>query len=133
MKIHHLGVVTSNVEEALKIFGLTRSDIKETVYDPNQDNNLHFIHLEQNNLWLELVEPMSEKASTHKFAKKHEIGLHHIAREQNLQEAEEQFQKMEGAFPLGRYAIDVKSFGGKIKTLFIAIKGLIVEFVEPQK
>ncbi len=58
MKIQHLGVVVSNVDEALLALGLSREAITETVYDPNQKNNLHFIYLKENDLWLELVEPL---------------------------------------------------------------------------
>ena len=70
MKIHHIGVVVTDVDEALAALGLNRLNITETVFDPNQKNKLHFIHLPENNLWLELVEPVAENASTAKFAKK---------------------------------------------------------------
>lgn len=131
MKIHHLGLVTSSVDETLAALGLDRSAIQETVYDPVQKNNLHFIHLPQNDLWLELVEPMEETASTYRFAKKFGMGLHHLGMGGNdFDGISEKYRGMPGAFELGRYAIDVKSFGGQIRTLFIAIQGLILEFVK---
>lgn len=134
MKIHHLGIVTSDVDEALLALGLQRTDITETVFDPNQKNNLHFIRLPENDLWLELVEPVSEDASTARFAKKNGIGLHHLAlSSDNLTATESAYSARPGNFVLGRYAIDVASFGGSIKTLFVAVKGLILEFVKVEK
>ena len=130
MKIHHLGLVTSDVDETLRALGLKRSDISETVSDPVQKNNLHFINLPENNLWLELVEPTADDASTAKFAKKHGMGLHHLSMgSQDLDAVAADYAQMPSAFALGRYKITVRSFGGNIRTLFIAVKGLILEFV----
>lgn len=131
MKIQHLGIVVSDVNEALASLGLNRDSISETVHDANQKNNLHFIFLEKNNLWLELVEPLESKSSVANFAKKNGMGLHHLAMSSdNLKKTEEGYSKVSGAFVLGRYSIRVNSFGGEIRTLFIAVKGLILEFVE---
>lgn len=134
MKIHHLGIVVTDVDEALAALGLNRVDITETVFDPNQKNNLHFIHLPENNLWLEFVEPVAEDASTAKFAKKFSIGLHHLAMgTEDIEAVEAAYSARPGNFVLGRYQISVDSFGGKIRTLFIAVKGLILEFVKVEK
>lgn len=134
MKIHHLGIVTSDVDETLLALGLDRASIAETVFDSNQKNNLHFIHLPENDMWLELVEPVSDDASTARFAKKHGMGLHHLAMgSNNLENTESVYAARPGNFVLGRYAIDVPSFGGNIKTLFVAVKGLILEFVKVGK
>jgi hypothetical protein len=134
MKIHHLGIVVSDLDEALVSLGLNRSDIVETVFDPNQKNNLHFIHLLENNLWLELVEPVTEDASTAKFAKKFGLGLHHLAMaSEDIGVVEGEYAGRPSNFVLGRYAISVRSFGGPIRTLFIAVKGLILEFVQVDK
>jgi len=131
MKIHHLGLVTKDVDEALSILGLKRSDISETVHDPVQKNNLHFIHLSENNLWLELVEPVAEDASTYRYAQKNGLGLHHLGMgSDDLEQSERAYSTTPGAFVLGRYGIHVKSFGGQIRTLFIAVRGLILEFVK---
>ena len=133
MKIHHLGIVTDDVDATLAAFGLPREAIRETVFDPVQKNNLHFIDLPANDMWLELVEPMAEDASTARFAKKYGMGLHHVAMgSDDLAATEESYANMPAAFTLGRYAISVRSFGGDIRTLFIAIKGLILEFVQPR-
>jgi hypothetical protein len=134
MKIHHLGIVVTDVDEALAALGLNRLDIAETVFDPYQKNNLHFIHLPENNLWLELVEPVTEDASTANFAKKFSIGLHHLAMgTEDIEAVEAAYFVRPGNFILGRYQITVDSFGGKIRTLFVAVKGLILEFVKVEK
>lgn len=134
MKIHHLGVVVSDVDEALTAFGLDRSAIFETVYDSNQKNNLHIIHLPDNDMWIELVEPLALDSSTANFAKKFGIGLHHLALSSNdISVTEKTYAARRGNFVLGRYRISVDSFGGKIRTLFIAVKGLILEFIAHER
>lgn len=134
MKIHHLGIVVSDLDEALTALGLDLSAITETIYDSNQKNNLHFIRLPENDLWLELVEPMAQDASTAKFASKYGLGLHHLSMSSNdLEAVEAQYLSRPGGFVLGRYQISVNSFGGQIRTLFIAVKGLILEFVKVVK
>ncbi len=131
MKIQHLGLVTGNVDETLAALGLDRSAIQEAVFDPVQKNTLYFIHLPENDLWLELVQPMDETASTHKFVKRFGMGLHHLGFScDDFETPAEKYREMPGAFELGRYEITVRSFGGRIKTLFFAIQGLIVEFVK---
>ena len=134
MKIHHLGIVVTDVDEALTALGLDRSAISETVYDPGQKNNLHFIHLPENDLWLELVEPRADDASTARFAKKFGMGLHHLAMaSDDLECTETAYAARPASFVLGRYEIAVQSFGGRIRTLFIAVKGLILEFVKVER
>lgn len=134
MKIHHLGIVVSDLDEALTALGIDRSAISETVYDPGQKNNLHFVYLEENRMWLEFVEPMADDATTARFAKKFSIGLHHMAMgSDDLESTEAIYTARSGNFVLGRYQIDVKSFGGRIRTLFVAVKGLILEFVKVER
>ena len=119
-----------NHKETLQTLGLEEKDINEKVFDQNQNNMLYFIHLKKNNLWLELVEPVDQTSSIYTFANKFGMGLHHLAMQsKSLHFTEQEFQKQKGAFTIGRYKIKVDSFGGNIKTLFIAIKGLILEFV----
>ena len=126
--------MVSDVDEALTALGLKRSDVSEVVYDPIQKNNLHFIYIAENDLWLEFVEPMHEDASTAKFAKKYGLGLQHLALgADNLQAVEAEYTLRPKNFVLGRYRINVKSFGGQIRTLFIAVRGLIIEFVKVDK
>ncbi len=131
MRIQHIGLVVSNLDETLASLGLSRAHVTESVHDPVQDNTLHFVHLPENNLWLEFVEPMSDQASTGKFAAKFGMGLHHLGLDSDDLLASEQLHaSREGAFTLGRYQIQVRSFGGRIRTLFVAVRGLILEYVK---
>ena len=131
MKIHHLGIVVSDIDEVLLALNLSRDDVSEPVYDPVQKNNLHFIHLPKNSMWIELVEPVASDASTANFAKKFSIGLHHLSMSSDdLGVTEAVYTERPANFVLGRYTITVKSFGGEIETLFIAVKGLILEFIK---
>ena len=134
MKIHHLGIVTTNVCDTLNVLGLQQDCIVEVIEDTNQMNRLHFIFIEENNLWIELVEPMDETSSTYNFARKNAVGLHHIAfTNQNLEKLKSELVARPQIYPLGSYQIEVRSFGGKIRTLFAAFNGLLLEYVEKVK
>lgn len=130
MKIHHVGLVVSDVAEALDALGLPRDSVSESVFDPVQGNILHFVHIPANNLWLEFVQPTTDSSTTRRFADRHGLGLHHIGfATDDLNTTESLYSAREATFALGRYGISVKSFGGRIRTLFIGVRGLIVEFV----
>lgn len=131
MKIHHLGIAVSDIDKDLNLLGIDRSCIKEEIYDPIQKNKIYFVYLAENNLWLEFVEPVSENSTISKFVKKNGIGLHHLAfLTKNMDIEVDSYLSKPGNFLLGRYKTKVKSFGGNIKTLFIAVKGMIIEFVK---
>jgi hypothetical protein len=131
VKIHHLGIVISDLDQALSALGLDRTAILESVFDPMQKNALLFIHLPDNNLWHELVEPKSEDASSATFARKFTIGLHHLAMSAtNFDAAENHYTSQSSAFTLGCYHIAIISFGGAISTLFFAVYVLALEFVK---
>tara|TARA_Y100000590_G_scaffold253700_1_gene284968 strand:+ start:274 stop:693 length:420 start_codon:yes stop_codon:yes gene_type:complete len=131
MKIHHLGLVSNNIEGLIKSLNINKSSISETINDPVQNNKLQFIYLSENKLWLELIEPSNEKSTTYKFVKKNGQGLHHIGVTcDSIEQVENSYSNLEDALVVGRYDINVKSFGGNIKTLFMVIKGLIIEFVK---
>lgn len=129
-KIHHISLVTNDVELALKTFNLTKSDIKETYVDAYQKNRLYFIYFEQNDLWFEIVEPIDKNSTTYNFAQKMGLGLHHLGiATDNLELTEKEYTERPFVYKIGNYTNNVKSFGGEISTVFVAIKGLILEFV----
>lgn len=68
MRIHRIGVVVSNLDETLVAPDVTHDDVVESVYDPVQDNHLHFVHLPAKGLWLEFVQPVSGRAGTARCA-----------------------------------------------------------------
>ena len=131
MKIHHLGIAIDDLDSTLSIFKLTRDDISEIVYDSVQKNNLYFIFIKENNLWLELVEPVDENSTISRFVNRNKTALHHLGFHTSKLELEEDYySKIPKSFLIGRYNIKVNSFGGYINTLFVSFKGLIIEFLK---
>jgi hypothetical protein len=131
MKIHHLGIVIDNVSDALIALDKSVDDISERVTDHEQNNNLYFIHIPANNLWIELVEPLNENSTVATFLKKNGMAFHHIGLQTtNLAQITNRYGSKKGAFLLGSYNIFVKSFGGKLTTRFVFINGLLLEYVQ---
>lgn len=130
MKIHHIGIAVDDVDSVLETYKLTREDISEIIYDSEQKNNLYFIFLKENNLWLELIEPVEKNSTIRNFVNKNKTALHHIGISSNdLDKEESYYSKLPKTYPIGKYKLYVKSFGGHINTLFVSFKGLITEFV----
>ena len=65
------------------------------------------------------------------FVNKNQSALHHIGiSTDNIEHENSFYSKLPSNFIIGKYQLAVKSFGGKIKTLFVAFKGMITEFVQ---
>jgi len=129
--IHHIGIVSENLDLVLSTFDLSKSKIIETVDDDIQHNFLHFIRLNQQDPWIEIIIPKNNESTVYNFSKKYKIGLHHIGILcENISEIESKFKTNIDAVTLGKYDITVQSFGGKISTLFIANHNMITEYVE---
>ena len=79
IEIHHLGIVSRDLDSALRYFQIDKSQIDEIVDDDIQNNIMHIIHLPKHNMWLEILVPKNEKSTTFNFAKKFNVGLHHLA------------------------------------------------------
>ncbi|NQU88810.1 MAG: VOC family protein [Mariniphaga sp.] len=73
--IHHFGIVINSVDKYLENSFFT--SIEKKVYDPIQQSNLVLLKT-NNNIYLELIEPVSKKATTYNFLKKRGGGYHHI-------------------------------------------------------
>ena len=130
-KIHHLGIVCSDINDALIAFNLKEKDITEIYEDKEQNNKLYFFYLKDNNLWLELVVPLNSDSTVLGFAKRNNFGLHHIGFSSNsLDNQRVKLNKIKGVFELKSYLLEISSFGGKINTLFFSFKGLLIEFVK---
>ena len=131
MKIHHIGIATNDVDSLLKVYKLKRDDITETIFDNEQKNNLHFIFLKENNLWIEIIEPVDKTSTISNFGNKNQSALHHMGiSTDNIENENSFYSKLPSNFIIGKYQLAVNSFGGKIKTLFVAFKGMITEFVQ---
>ena len=130
MKIHHIGIVVSDLHRALQTFGLKMNKLSEIVKDPEQKNTLYFCYDAENHIWLEFIEPWNETSTTALFAKKFGNGIHHFGYTTNdMDRLEKEHRSIAGNFFLGRYQIHVKSFGGDIQTSFFSSNGIIMEFI----
>ena len=129
-KIHHLALVTNNLELTLNSLNIKKSDIQEVFIDHEQKNTIYFVYIKENNLWLEIIVPTNENSTTYNLAKKFGLGLHHLGfTTNNLEETEKNYVSRPMVFKIGNYKNKVECFGGEISTIFMAIKGLILEFV----
>ena len=129
-KIHHLALVTNNLELTLNSLNIKKSDIQEVFIDHEQKNTIYFVYIKENNLWLEIIVPTNENSTTYNFAKKFGLGLHHLGfTTNNLEETEKNYVSRPMVFKIGNYKNKVECFGCEISTVFVAIKGLILEFV----
>ena len=129
-KIHHLALVTNDLELTLNSLNIKKSDIQEVFIDHEQKNTIYFVYIKENNLWLEIIVPTNENSTTYNFAKKFGLGLHHLGfTTNNLEETEKNYVSRPMVFKIGNYKNKVECFGGEISTVFVAIKGLILEFV----
>ena len=129
-KIHHIGIACNNIEDRLALFKIDVSDIQETYIDKEQNNTLYFIYLQQNNLWIEVVVPLNSKSTVWNYLKRQGIGVHHIGfLSENFDNERHILNQRNGVFELSGYSLEIKSFGGKIKTLFFTVKSMIIEYV----
>ena len=130
-KIHHIGIVSDNIDLALNALNLSKSDINEIIDDNIQNNFLHFIRLENNDPWIEIITPKNNNSTIFNFSQKYKMGLHHMGFLCNsIQEIESKFNTNTNVVTLGTYELTVNSFGGQISTLFMSSNNLITEYVE---
>ena len=84
MKLHHIGIVVSSIDSYIED-SFFRFDGKK-IYDPIQLSNLCLLKT-KNDFFIELIEPLNEKATTYNFLKNNGGGYHHICyqiQEKNL-------------------------------------------------
>ena len=92
---------------------------------------LHFIRLENNDPWIEIITPKNNNSTIFNFSQKYKMGLHHMGFLCNsIQEIESKFNTNTNVVTLGTYELTVNSFGGQISTLFMSSNNLITEYVE---
>ncbi len=74
MKIHHIGYVVDSIDNYRK--NLISSEVLRRVYDKFQKAHLALINYD--NIYIELIEPISSKSLTYYFLKKHKDSYHHL-------------------------------------------------------
>jgi hypothetical protein len=118
-KFHHIGVVSKSLELATETYQLESSNCTEIILDLQQQNRLYFFITNFSEFILEIIVPLNV------------IGLHHFAFEvDNLEEAIDSYVAKQGNFLIGKYSINVKTFGGKINTAFIYSNYNLIELVQ---
>jgi len=104
MKLHHIGKVVKNLEEAKRYyketFGL--DSIGEVVIDPIQKVEVLLIDTGYGEeLTIELICPTGKDSPIHRFLKKNGEGLHHLSyRVEDIQESIKELRE-KGALVLG--------------------------------
>ena len=73
--IHHLGIVVKSIDEYMQ-YSLFKN-IKKRVYDSIQHSNIALLET-NNDLYLEIIEPIDEKSTTYNFLNRNGGGYHHI-------------------------------------------------------
>jgi len=77
-KVDHIGIAVRSVEKALKIYrdvlGLELVKIEEV-----KEEKVKIAILKVGDTYIELLEPLTEDSSLHKFLSKRGEGIHHIA------------------------------------------------------
>ena len=131
IEIHHIGVVSRDLDSSLSSFQLEKSQIIEIIDDEIQNNILHVIPLKNQNIWLEIIVPKNEKSTTYNFAKKFNMSLHHLGYLcDNIELKKEEFSTDMDTICLGTHEIKILAWGGNLNTIFFSTKGMISEFVE---
>lgn len=128
---HHLGIISANLDLAMKTFSLENSDLIDSVTDEVQKNNLYFFSTGNSNVFIEIVVPYSELSTTFNFVNKRGTSLHHVAfLVDNLEAEIENKLLSKGAILVGRFSLEIAVFGGKIKTAFIFSDNNLIEYLE---
>ncbi len=128
-KIHHVGVVVPDLEQAMKLWRdllglrLTKS---QTV----QDQGVKAALLQVGESEIELLEPLSPDNGVGKFLAKRGGGLHHVCFE-----TEDVERELDGAKAKGLQLIDQKPRAGLAGMICFlhpkATRGVLVEYAQP--
>jgi len=128
-KIHHVGIVVRNLEEAYKFYrdtlGLPVHEVATVV-----DQGVKAALLTIGNSEIELLEPINENGGVAKFLEKRGEGLHHVCFETD-DVAKELAQTMERGIPVIDKA-PRKGLAGMICFLHPkAQHGVLIEYAQP--
>lgn len=117
MKINHLGIATTSIDEALK-FWADSLGLKNVHTETVADQKVRVAMLPLGESRIELLEPISDDSPISKFLEKRGGGIHHIAVE--VDDIEASLQQMKAA---GVRLID--------ETPRVGAEGCLVAFIHP--
>jgi methylmalonyl-CoA/ethylmalonyl-CoA epimerase len=128
-KIHHVGVVVPNLEQAMS-FWRDLLGLRLTKSQTVQDQGVKAALLQVGESEIELLEPLSPDNGVGKFLARRGGGLHHVCFETENVERE-----LEGAKAKGIQLIDQKPRAGLAGMICFlhpkATRGVLVEYAQP--
>ncbi len=128
MKLHHIGIVCSEVDIRKFIF---KPQKKNIYYDKIQNNKLIIEYNHHNNMWMEFVIPQNKKSTVYKYYKKNGPSVHHFAYQtKNILEQKKKLKNKNGLIYVNSFKTNIPCFGGAIKTMFYYNNNFFIEFLE---
>jgi methylmalonyl-CoA/ethylmalonyl-CoA epimerase len=128
-KIHHVGVVVPNLEQAMS-FWRDLLGLRLTKSQTVQDQGVKAALLQVGESEIELLEPLSPDNGVGKFLARRGGGLHHVCFE-----TEDVERELDGAKAKGIQLIDHKPRAGLAGMICFlhprATRGVLVEFAQP--
>jgi methylmalonyl-CoA/ethylmalonyl-CoA epimerase len=128
-KIHHVGVVVPNLDEAMALWRDTLG-LRLTKSMVVQDQGVKAALLQAGETEIELLEPINPENGVGKFLAKRGGGLHHVCFE-----TEDVEKELEGAKSKGIQLIDQKPRPGLAGMICFlhpkAARGVLVEYAQP--
>lgn len=131
MRLHHVGIVVSNIQEQMKAFqaSLGAEWDGQIFHDPNQKVLVAFLVTNPGDAQIELVEPAGPDSPVFRFLQEKGGGIHHVCYSvADLQEAMRDF-KSRGAIIVKR-AKPAVAFGGRSIAWVLTHEKLLIEFLE---
>lgn len=131
-KIDHIGIAVKNVEQSNEIY--SRLFDKPPFHQEILENlHLRVSFFELNDTKVELLEPLSEKSTVHKFLQNKGEGIHHVA-----YEVEDIYQEIERLKSEGFMPLTEKPYIGALNKLVCffhpkTINGVLTELCQKQK
>lgn len=131
-KIDHIGIAVKDTEQAVDLFSklFNRKPFHQETLETQQ---LQVSFFELNDSKVELIQPISEKSTVHKFLENKGEGIHHVAFEVDDIYAEMERLKSEGFQPL-----TAEPYVGALNKLVCffhpkTTNGVLVELCQKQK
>lgn len=78
-RIHHVGIVVGNLEEALNLYVNTLGFEQSDVLIPDKGEKIKSVMVSQDGLTIELIEPVDPRGSMQRFLETKGEGLHHFS------------------------------------------------------
>jgi methylmalonyl-CoA epimerase len=139
-KLDHIGFVVENIIKVKELFGIIGLDTgTEAVVNPLQKVSASFVNVgERDNIYIELLEPVSDDSPISNFLQKRGGGLHHLCFE--VDDIEKTTQELNAkGFRMVVPPEDCAAYDENLKrecqdstkiAFFIISKGVLIELIE---